>query len=505
MKRQIHAYRGHDEIAVEGHNIKLGRGGIREIEFFVQTQQLIAGGRHPELRGRETLATLDGARRGRLDRRRSARATSRPPICSCASIEHRLQMVADEQTHTLPADREGLERFARFRRLCRTATRSPRCCSAICARCRRHYARAVRGRAGATAGAAALTFPPEARRPRDARPARRDGLSQRRSRSPRRCARWLSGGYPALRSEFGARASSPISCRCCSTSCRALGQSRRRADRRSTSSSPACTAARRLFSLLRQNPDLVALVALRPRHRAAARRHPRAASRGDGRADRAERSSARCRTRPSSTAELDRSLAAGARLRGLSRPRAHVRPGADVPDRRAHPVRHGVGRAGGRGVRAARRRADPRAASRVEDELRASHGRIRGQETALLALGKLGGREMTATSDLDLIIVYDFDAEHPESDGARPLYGAQYFARLTQRLISALTAQTNYGALYQVDMRLRPSGRSGPVATSIDGFAELPGDRGLDLGAHGADARARGLGLAGVRRAGRER
>ena len=52
MKRQIHAYRGHGDIAVEGHNIKLGRGGIREIEFFVQTQQLIAGGRHPELRGR---------------------------------------------------------------------------------------------------------------------------------------------------------------------------------------------------------------------------------------------------------------------------------------------------------------------------------------------------------------------------------------------------------------------------------------------------------------------
>ena len=78
---------------------------------------------------------------------------------------------------------------------------------------------------------------------------------------------------------------------------------------------------------------------------------------------------------------------------------------------------------------------------------------------------------MTATSDLDLIVVYDFDDEHPESDGARPLYGAQYFSRLTQRLISALTAQTNHGLLYHVDMRLRPSGRSGPVATKLDSFA----------------------------------
>jgi glutamate-ammonia-ligase adenylyltransferase len=95
---------------------------------------------------------------------------------------------------------------------------------------------------------------------------------------------------------------------------------------------------------------------------------------------------------------------------------------------------------------------------------------VRGQQTAILALGRLGAREMTASSDLDLIVVYDFDAEHPNSDGKRPLYGAQYFARLTQRLISALTVQTNYGVLYQVDMRLRPSGRSGPLATQIDGF-----------------------------------
>jgi glutamate-ammonia-ligase adenylyltransferase len=108
--------------------------------------------------------------------------------------------------------------------------------------------------------------------------------------------------------------------------------------------------------------------------------------------------------------------------------------------------------------------------ARVEEDFIASHGRISGQEIAIVALGRLGAREMTATSDLDLIVVYDFDDEEPESDGKRPLYGAQYFARFTQRLISALTVQTNYGVLYQVDMRLRPSGRSGPLATHIDGF-----------------------------------
>jgi glutamate-ammonia-ligase adenylyltransferase len=106
----------------------------------------------------------------------------------------------------------------------------------------------------------------------------------------------------------------------------------------------------------------------------------------------------------------------------------------------------------------------------VEEDFVATYGRIRGQETAILALGRLGAWEMTASSDLDLIVIYDFDQNNPNSDGKRPLYGAQYFARLTQRLISALTVHTNYGALYQVDMRLRPSGRSGPLATQIGGF-----------------------------------
>jgi glutamate-ammonia-ligase adenylyltransferase len=106
----------------------------------------------------------------------------------------------------------------------------------------------------------------------------------------------------------------------------------------------------------------------------------------------------------------------------------------------------------------------------VTDQFAATYGRLRGQASAVLALGKLGGRETTASSDLDLILVYEFDPAQPESDGERRLQGSQYFARLTQRLVSAMTARTNYGRLYDVDMRLRPSGRSGPVATSFEAF-----------------------------------
>jgi glutamate-ammonia-ligase adenylyltransferase len=108
----------------------------------------------------------------------------------------------------------------------------------------------------------------------------------------------------------------------------------------------------------------------------------------------------------------------------------------------------------------------------VRDQFATQYGRIKGQETAILAMGRLGSREMTASSDLDLILLYDFDGDNPDSDGERSLHGAQYFARLTQRLISAFTTRTNYGVLYDVDMRLRPSGRAGPLASRIDSFAD---------------------------------
>jgi len=126
----------------------------------------------------------------------------------------------------------------------------------------------------------------------------------------------------------------------------------------------------------------------------------------------------------------------------------------------------------------------------VTDRFAAQHGRIKGQETAILAMGRLGSREMTASSDLDLILLYDFDHEHPDSDGARSLHGAHYFARFTQRLISAFTTRTNYGVLYDVDMRLRPSGRAGPVASRLDSFAEYQ-DREAWTWEHMALTRAR--------------
>jgi glutamate-ammonia-ligase adenylyltransferase len=108
----------------------------------------------------------------------------------------------------------------------------------------------------------------------------------------------------------------------------------------------------------------------------------------------------------------------------------------------------------------------------VEREMVKVHGHVPDGAAAVVAMGKLGGREMTAASDLDLIVVYDFDTEATQSDGSRPLPVTQYYTRFTQRLISALTSPTAEGKLYDVDMRLRPSGQKGPVATQLSSFIE---------------------------------
>jgi glutamate-ammonia-ligase adenylyltransferase len=126
----------------------------------------------------------------------------------------------------------------------------------------------------------------------------------------------------------------------------------------------------------------------------------------------------------------------------------------------------------------------------ASEQFAALYGRIPGQQTAVVAMGRLGSREMTAASDLDLILLYDFDPEQPDSDGTRSLHGAHYFSRFTQRLINAFTTRTNYGVLYDVDMRLRPSGRAGPLASHVKSFAEYQ-DREAWTWEHMALTRAR--------------
>jgi glutamate-ammonia-ligase adenylyltransferase len=106
----------------------------------------------------------------------------------------------------------------------------------------------------------------------------------------------------------------------------------------------------------------------------------------------------------------------------------------------------------------------------VAEDAERRHGKAPGGRSAVIAMGKLGGREMTAGSDLDLVIVYDSAPGAEVTDGPKPLSVNQFYARKAQRLISALSAPTGEGVLYEVDMRLRPSGSKGPVAASLSSF-----------------------------------
>jgi len=464
MKQQIHAYRGHGEIAVEGHNIKLGRGGIREIEFFVQTQQLIAGGRHTELRDRGTIVTLSALKAdGWIDEQAHDELAAAYDFLR--TVEHHLQMMADEQTHTLPATAEALDIFARF-----VGYPSRHEFADVLVghlrRVERHYVRLFEQASELLAQQQKLSF----------EPSERDGeLFERLTQMGFRRApeiveavrNWRSGAYRAVRGE----------------------QARKNLidlvpvilDQLSRAENPdggfaafdrflaGLRAGGRLFSLLRQNPELIRFVALiigaAPRFADILARHPHFI---DPLVDPGFFGALPDEARLRET--LERSLADAHGFEAmLDAIRLFGQEHMFLIGARTISGSLSAEQAGETFARLADVLLNV-VHRWVQAEFAKTHGSISGGESAVLALGRLGAREMTASSDLDLIVVYDFDQEHPQSDGKRPLHGSQYFARLTQRMIGVLTAQTNYGVLYPVDMRLRPSGRSGPVATQIDGF-----------------------------------
>ncbi|MDO8396776.1 MAG: bifunctional [glutamine synthetase] adenylyltransferase/[glutamine synthetase]-adenylyl-L-tyrosine phosphorylase [Bradyrhizobium sp.] len=466
MKRQMQTFRGQSEIAVEGHNVKVGRGGIREIEFFAQTQQLIAGGRHPELRVRPTLEALNVLASSNWITF-EARDELTAAYIFLRRVEHRLQMVADEQTHALPDDAEAMEQFAAFFGYASRATFASDLLGHLNV-VQGHYGKLFEGDPAGTAQLPAADYSAGPDDPRLI-----EHLVSLGFKKPVVVAgtvqQWLTGDYRALRIEatrnafvefipglIDGLAHSEEPDNAVAAFDRFLG---------------ALQRGGRLISLLSQNRELVALVALilgaAPRLGDMLARQPQIM---DGlidprffgaMPDQRELSMRLAATLADANAYeefLDRLRLFGQEslfligtriLSGTVSAQQASIAFADVAEGIVHTV-HGL----------------------VTDRFAAQHGRIKGQQTAILAMGRLGSREMTASSDLDLILLYDFDHDYPDSDGERSLHGAQYFARFTQRLISAFTTRTNYGVLYDVDMRLRPSGRAGPVASRIDSFAD---------------------------------
>ena len=464
IKRQIDAHRGGGAVKVLGHNVKLGRGGIREIEFFAQTQQLIFGGRDPSLRLRgtcETLRALAAAGHvapGAADELIEAYGFLR-------KVEHRLQMIDDQQTHSVPSDEAGVAAVATF--LGYPDSMSFQDALLATLHCvEGHYARLFEEAPSLAGPGGNLVFTGT-----DDDPGTLATLRTLGFREPVAAAaivrRWHHGRFRATAT---ARARELLT-ELMPGLLKALG---------STAAPDQALlnfdlflgnlpAGVQLFSLFKANPALLELVA------AIMGSAPRLATHLARR-----------------TILLDSVLSpdfydplpsADEMTADLARQLAKVDHEQDILDearRWTNDRRFQVGVQQLKGIirpaQAGLAYSDVAAATisalcdRIERSFAETHGYFDGQRLAVLGMGKLGSREMSATSDLDLIFVYDIPEGLDASDGRLPLAPTHYYTRLSARIVTALTALTNEGALYEVDMRLRPSGRAGPLANSLQGF-----------------------------------
>ncbi len=439
IRQRIRDHRGlGGPITLAGHDMKLGRGGIREIEFFTQTRQIIAGGRDPGLRVRGTVEGLGRlAAAGWIDEEVARQLSD--DYRAHREVEHRLQMIADLQTHSLPDDAEGIARVAAF--LDRDLT---------------DLEAELTDRLERVSDLTEDFFAPSAPPPGEG-----PDLSQTQAEIVQK---WR--GLPALRSERALDIFDRIRPRLL----RKLLASPKpdRALAHFDGFLKGLPAGVQLFSLFEANPELLDLIAdiagTTPELAAHLSRNAAvldAVLGGQFFAD--------WPGYDVLMGELTRALEAESDYeRRLDRARSwtrdwHFRVGV-------HHLRGLID-----GAAAGRQYADLAEVvvtalwPVVVGEFAGKHGAPPGRGAMVLGMGSLGAGHLTARSDLDLIVIYDADGADG-SDGPRPLSARAYYARLTQALITALTAPTAAGRLYDVDMRLRPSGKQGPVATALSAF-----------------------------------
>jgi len=464
IKRQIHIHKGHGKFAVAGHNVKLGRGGIREVEFFVQTQQLIAGGRNPALRGRRTLDMLDGLLEAGWIKE-DAREELREAYIFLRAVEHRIQMLNDEQTQLLPKDEEGLTRIAYLMGF-DSREAFEKAFMARLKRVQRHYAELFEDEPELASDLGNLVFTGD-----DNDPETLETLSGLGFKQPGDAVNiiksWHFGRYACTRSAMARERLTELH----PVLVTALaGTDNADAALRGFDSFLAkLPAGIQLFALLKSNPELLNLLAT---VMGSAPRMAETVSRRIHVLDTvldpaffgAMPSYEEFRDGLDLTLELARFYE-----EALDRARIFAQEQQFLIGLRLVSDTLSADKVGHALARLAEVVVD-RILTRVEAHVAESNGNVPGGQVAVLAMGKLGGREMTAASDLDLILLYEAPEGVSQSDGARPLAISQYYTRLTQRLVTALSAPTAEGSLYEVDFRLRPSGNAGPLATNLGGF-----------------------------------
>jgi [glutamine synthetase] adenylyltransferase / [glutamine synthetase]-adenylyl-L-tyrosine phosphorylase len=450
MSRRIRSHHAGGQTFGPGYDLKRGRGGIREVEFFVQIQQLIHGGRNPALRVPNTLDAIDALRQaGLIDS--AAAGTLSDGYRLFRTIEHRLQMVDDRQTHSLPTDAAALDNVAQLHGLddagALLALIEP-------------YVAAVGALYDGLDNGTETRVPTSDTSLGDM--LAKAGFADAAA-ATRRIGAWRAGKLRAVRSDVALQAMEAVlpdliaSCGKAPDPAAALGAF----DTMLT----GLPSAINLFRLLDAQPNLlrllVEIVSHAPTLAEALGRNP---------------------------ALLDRLLDASAfdPVGTVGELAIEMRGNADNIETRLDRVRQVVGEHRfALGVQIVEGGADPgevatgyarvaeaavtTIADAVVDAFVAVHGHVPQSELVILALGRLGGGALTHASDLDLIYLFtgDFAAE---SDGQKPLGATHYYNRLAQRLSSGLSAPTSAGALYEIDTRLRPSGSGGPLVVSLDSF-----------------------------------
>ncbi len=462
MKRQIHAHKGGETIAIEGHDVKLGRGGIREIEFFVQTQQLIFGGKKPALRAQRTLEMLPRLRDAGWIVEAAVEELS-AAYRFLRMVEHRLQMVEDQQTQKLPKAKADVDGIALFCGMTPAAFR--KALTAHFRNVERHYSRLFEDAPELSSGAGDLVFTGTTDDPETLKTLRKMGFQR-----PEMVAETVRGWHFGRRAAIVTARAREVLTELTPALLDAFGKS----------SDPdgalialdnalqGMPAVVELFTLLKQNAALRGLfaeilgnaprlseVAVQRPHVLDALVDPEFASPATA-AVLAERFQSKLSQAKSledfldqarDMARAERFLAGARLLSGIVDPLETGAAHTDIADATMNASLEWVTR-----------------------EMARRYGVVPGARLAVVALGKCGGREMTAASDLDLMVVYDIMGAAAESDGDKPIYASEWHARLTQRLVTALTAPTPRGTLYEVDLRLRPSGGKGPVAGTLDAF-----------------------------------
>nr|WP_326525093.1 bifunctional [glutamine synthetase] adenylyltransferase/[glutamine synthetase]-adenylyl-L-tyrosine phosphorylase [Sphingomonas sp.] len=453
ISRRIRDHHAQGQAFGPGFDLKRGRGGIREVEFFAQIHQLIHGGREPALRApatRDALAALAAA--GRIDEGDAAALADAYTLLR--TIEHRTQMIDDRQTHMLPAQGEALDRVARLHGMADGAD--------VLDLLRPHVERVGRvydALDGEPASRLAVSAEPLT----DELVARGFADSQA---AAQRIAAWRQGSYPALRSAAAQDALEAV----LPALIAALGEAPDPQDAlmRLDAMLAKLPSAINVLRLIAARPALLALLTTILAHAPTlASALGRRANLLDGLID------ASAFDLPGDVATIAAEMHDGDVGTDYQRLLDRVRDvvaekrfalGAQIVAGRSDPLAVSAGYA-----RVAEAAVQVLASATV-NEFVVRHGRVPGSELVILALGRMGGAALTHASDLDLIYLFTGDFAG-ESDGEKPLGAVLYYNRLASRVSAALSVPTASGPLYEIDTRLRPSGASGPLVVSIDGFS----------------------------------